>query len=340
MGADSNIAFSYDKIYNALIELRNFKDIIKSVKKGSFKGYLITTKLFDDLNSNLDYDELKKNKEYFYKKMKEFSNTNFTMKLIQNLDEFEGENYEIVNDKVIQIFFDFKQYYNKDINYIIISENERQIIFKNLSKIKISLKRKKEIFKFIEQPKYHFKNENTLEKEANELKSLLINAEISGATGLTEINNDVKEKTSKNKIYGTPMGEKKINYSLDQNKISGFIDGSIISNGNSKYKNGTFFCEKEENIDNNSNSTKGINKNTLISNKDNKIENEKKLDQSNISKGNIDSDELKNLNNNINLLLKYEEKIEELINKSLDLEKEFDNYLIINKIFNLNKFKK
>ena len=333
MGTSSNISFSYDNIYNALIELRNFKDIIRSVKKGSFKGYLITTELFDELNSKLDYDELKKNKENFYKKMKEFPIKNFTMQLIQNLGEFEGENYEIVNDKIIQIFFEFKQYYNKDINYIIISENEQQIIFKNLSKIKISLKRKKKSFKFIEQPKYHFKNENTLENEANELKSIRINAEISDTTQNSRIKNDVEEKISKNKNYYTPKGESKINYSLDQNNIpeGGFVDGSIISNENSRYKNSTYIGKKEENIDNNRIYTKeNINK-TLISNQDNKIENETKLDQSNISKENTDNDELKNLNENINLLLNYEEKIEELINKSLDLEKEFDNYLIINK---------
>ena len=173
----------------------------------------------------------------------------------------------------------------------------------------------------------------------------------------------MEEKISKNKNYYTPKGESKINYSLDQNNIpeGGFVDGSIISNGNSRYKNSTYIGKKEENIDNNSIYTKeNINK-TLISNQDNKSENEKKLVQSNISKENTDIDELKNLNTNINSLLKYEAKIEELINKSLDLEKEFDNYLIINKkwfiklitifekdkniymkmkIFNLNKFKK
>ena len=152
---ESKVSLSPNDISEAIYYLIEFKNLIKNVKSGSFKAYIVKNDIFkicyEKLEINFDnYDFTNKDKYYFSSKL---NNINFfDIKIINSLEDLGDSDFEIINDKVIKKLTKFRNYYNKDITYNKISEIQQEIIFNDSSKIKISIKDKQKKISLFESP--------------------------------------------------------------------------------------------------------------------------------------------------------------------------------------------
>ena len=118
--SESPSRYTPKKISEAIFYLIEFKQLIKNVKKGKFKGFLIISDLFKHIKEKLnkDYDQynLKEiDKYYFSQKLKNMKQ--FKIKIIESLSCMKNFEFEIVNKKVVEKLFDFEEYNHKEIIY-------------------------------------------------------------------------------------------------------------------------------------------------------------------------------------------------------------------------------
>ncbi len=144
---------SEEKLKKAIKALLVFKDKCKKAKEEVFDVYLIYSEFFEkrpnqfEVNANIEdiVDGIKDSN------LKE-------IKILQNLEDIEDyiEYIEIIDDNFIQnLGFNIKDYEDKKIKYLIKSNKEQQIIFKNGSKLNIKIndeKEKEKDYNIIEAP--------------------------------------------------------------------------------------------------------------------------------------------------------------------------------------------
>ena len=324
---NSLLNISPQNISEAIFYLIEFKNRIKNVKKGKFKAYLVISDLFDFIKERLNIDfnnyELnnnnKKDKYYFSPKLNNLKKCAVeVMESLTNMKEFK---FEIVDEKFIKKFLKFKDYNEKHIIYNKISENEQQIIFKDNSSIKISIENQKQHLRVFEPPIILGEKEKKPEvkdiidkkniddymAESNSIKGDGVIQNILNVSNHSKIANinkpvDISVKNSKNK------NDNKNNLQSIQN--------SFIENGSNIYKKerkiGYFIESRNSSL---------INNNSLISPKNSVVGDERKKT--------IES--MKTLYIQFQDFFSNQDKIDYLLNKTINPIYELNNYLIINK---------
>lgn len=235
---------SSKNISEAIFYLIEFKNLIKNIKNGSFKAYLVKKDFFKILSEKLEidfdnYDLTNKDKYFFSEKL---CDLNFLeIKIFCNLDCFEDD-FEIINDKVIKKLTEFKNYYNKDMIFNKISETQQEIIFKDLSKIKISIKNKQKKIYIFDSPIYKgIKDKNSEKKvdkkyydESSNSFNLLNNNKIKRNNSLQRSSSQYQIEFIKNGNYVYNKGANDEKIKNQNNDNSAYIKNySKIKNNNS-----------------------------------------------------------------------------------------------------------
>ena len=318
-----------------------FKNKIRTIGKKNIKAYIITHEYFENILSKyqLDNDEYKVFNQIIFEK-EDINNLNEKeIKIINSVEELdlkENDNlhFEIVEEPTMKIYFKEKDYYNKDIFYKIISKDKHQIIFKDLSKIKIT--------KNNNNKKY-----NIIPPQINQLEDIKTpnNSQISKKYKDISIHESINSHLLSNKkikkinnLNGSSISNNRYN---QKDKDICFIENNNNTKINKvKMKNHIIFKDNKNNEEENSdikNKSNNINlQNSCLSelpNINNNQNNHK--DNDNNRKQNIIIDiqkiDIKFFYNNLSKILEEKEKIKKMMNATIDLNKEFNNYLLINK---------